>query len=184
MTPLAGFIAAVLAGWFIRDPRRAAAAVVVPFLAVLAVQTWGIAAGYDHSPPSTITSFPGMLGYWLVQVIILVPSLGIAAELGALRARSARARDGVAGAGRRAVIVCACLTLAAGVFDAVYAAQVSPVLHHLANGSPPAWGFAGMGLLIGTLVVLSVALLWVRRAERRQTAAGVRASTLSAAGRR
>ncbi len=73
MTPLAGFIVAVLAGWLIRDPRRAAAAVVVPFLAVLAVQTWGIATGYDHSPPSTITSFPGMLGYWLVQVIILVP---------------------------------------------------------------------------------------------------------------
>ncbi len=41
-----------------------------------------------------------------------------------------------------------------------------------------------MGLPIGTLVVLSVALLWVRRAERRRTAAGVRASALSAAGRR
>ena len=59
MTPLAGFIPAIIAGWLIRDPRRAAAAVVVPFLAVLAVQTWSIADGYGHSPPSTITSFPG-----------------------------------------------------------------------------------------------------------------------------
>jgi hypothetical protein len=184
MTPLAGFIAAVLAGWLIRDPRRAAAAVAVPFLAVLAAQTWGIAAGYGHSPPSTITSFPGTLGYWLVQVLILVPALGIAAELGALRARSARARDGAAGSGRRAVIVCAFLTLAAVVFDAIYAAQVSPVLHHLANGSPPAWGFAGMGLLIVTLVVLSVVLLRVHRAERRQTAAAeVRASAVLAGER-
>lgn len=40
MTPLAGFVAAIIAGWIIRDPRRAAAAVIVPFAAVLAAQTW------------------------------------------------------------------------------------------------------------------------------------------------
>lgn len=183
MTPLAGFVAAVIAGWFIPGPRRAAGAVVVPFLAVLTAQTWGIAAGYGHSPPSTITSFPGTLGYWLVQAIILAPSLGIAAELAALRARSAQARGGVAGSGRRAVIVCALLTLAAVVFDAVYAWQAAPVLHHSANGSPPAWGFAGMGLLIVTLAVLSAVLLRVRRRDGRQAAAGAQANTLSAAGR-
>ena len=183
MTPLAGFIAAIIAGWLIRDPRRAAAAVVVPFLAVLAVQTWSIADGYGHSPPSTITSFPGALGYWLVQVIILAPALGIAAELGALRARSARARGGAAGSGRRAVIVCAFLTLAAVVFDAVYAGQAAPVLHHSANGSPPPWGFAGMALLIVTLAVLSAVLLRARRSDRRQAAAGAQPGTLSAAGR-
>src|SRR5271169_974503 len=57
MTPLAGFIAAIIAGWIVRDPRRAAATVVVPFLIVLAMQTWGIAAGYGVSPPSTVTPF-------------------------------------------------------------------------------------------------------------------------------
>ena len=53
MTPLAGFVAAILAGWIIREPRRAAAAVLVPFLAVLAVQTWTLASGYGVNPPST-----------------------------------------------------------------------------------------------------------------------------------
>ncbi|HEY1917449.1 MAG TPA: hypothetical protein VGH27_17925 [Streptosporangiaceae bacterium] len=183
MTPLAGFIAAIVAGWLIRDPRRATAAIVVPFLAVLAVQSWGIAAGYDHSPPSTITSFPGTLGYWLVQLIILAPALVIAAELGALRARSARAH-GVVTSPRRAVVVSVLLTLAAGVFAAVYAAQVSPITDHLANGAPPVYGFAGMGLLFVTLVVLSVLLLWVRRTARRQAVTGAQSSVVPMAGRR
>lgn len=183
MTPLAGFIAAIIAGWLVRDARRAMAVAVVPFLVVLAVQSWGIAVGYDHSPPSTITSFPGTVGYWLVQVIILASALGIAAELGALRARPARVREGAAGSGRRAVAVCACLTLAAGVFDAVYAAHVSPIAHHLANGSPPAWGFAGMGLLSVTLAVLSALLLRGRQAARRQAAAEAQPGAVPAGDR-
>ena len=53
MTPLAGFVAAIIAGWIVRDPRRAVPAVVIPFLIVLTMQTWGIAAGDGVSPPST-----------------------------------------------------------------------------------------------------------------------------------
>jgi hypothetical protein len=94
MTPLAGLIAAIIAGWFVRDPRRAVVAVIPAFLAVLAIQTTGIALGDGHSPPSTVLSYPGALGYWLVQVIILAPALIIAAELGALRARPAAAAAG------------------------------------------------------------------------------------------
>jgi hypothetical protein len=183
MTPLAGFIAAVIAGWLVCGVRRAMAVAVVPFLVVLAVQSWGIAAGYDHSPPSTITSFPGTLGYWLVQVIILAPALGIAAEMGALRARPERPHDRAAGPGRRAIVVCGVLTLAAGVFDAIYAAQVSPITHHLANGSPPPWGLAGMGLLFVTLAVLSAVLLRGRRAARRQAAAQAQPSAVPAGDR-
>src|ERR1700735_2043921 len=77
MTPLAGFIAAILAGWIIREPRRAAAAVLVPFLAVLGVQTWSLAAGDGSNPPSTIHG----VSYWVVQVIILAFALGIATQL-------------------------------------------------------------------------------------------------------
>ena len=130
MTPPAGFVAAVVAGWLVRDPRRAVATVVVPFLAVLAAQIVGA------SPPGVAVSPPehghqlsrGCLGYWLVQVIILVPLASASRPSSGLCGPGRRGRvDGVAGAGRRAVIVCACLTLAAGVFDAVYAAQVSPV---------------------------------------------------------
>lgn len=182
MTPLAALIAAIVAGWFVRDPRRAAVAVIPPFLAVLAIQTAGIALGDGHSPPSTVTSYPGALSYWLVQVIILAPALGIAAELGALRARPAQANS-EARSGRRAVVVAAVLTLAAGVFDTIEAIQAAPVLHHNANGSPPAYGLAGIGLLIVTLAVLS-ALLLRRRAARRQLPTSAQPSTVPAGGRR
>jgi hypothetical protein len=170
MTPLAGFIVAIVAGWLIRDARRAAAAVIVPFLAVLALQTYGIGAGYGHSPPSTVTSYPGAIGYWLVQLIILAPALFIAAGLGSLRT----------GNGRSAVRVSAGLTLAAGVFDLIYALQASPVRHHLANGSPPWYGFAGMGVLVISVVVLGALLLRRRLATRRQIPAGVAASAVPA----
>ena len=86
MTPLAGFVAAILAGWIIREPRRAAAAILVPFLAVLAVQTWTLAAGHGDNPPSTIHG----VSYWVVQAIILAFALGIATQL-AIVLRAGRA---------------------------------------------------------------------------------------------
>jgi hypothetical protein len=43
VTPLAGLIIAIVAGWFVRDARRAVLAVIPAFLAVLATQTIGIA---------------------------------------------------------------------------------------------------------------------------------------------
>src|SRR5271170_3383711 len=82
MTPIAGFVIAVLAGLMVRNGRRAASVILVPWLVVLAYQSWYIAAGRAISPPSTVTQFPSAIGYWLVQVIILAPALGIAAQLG------------------------------------------------------------------------------------------------------
>lgn len=174
MTPLAGFIAAVVAGWLIRDARRTTVAVIVPFLAVLALQTYGIGAGYGNSPPSTVLSYPGAISYWVVQVIILAPALVIAAGLGSLRA----------GNGRPAFWVSAGLTLAAGVFDLVYALNASPVRHHLANGSPPAYGLIGIGVLIVTAVVLGALMLRRRLTTRRRTPAGAATSAVPAAERR
>jgi hypothetical protein len=54
MTPLAGFVLAVVAGWITRDGRRAAAIIIIPFLAMTALQTYGIADGRGVSPPSTV----------------------------------------------------------------------------------------------------------------------------------
>jgi hypothetical protein len=181
MTPLAGLIAAIVAGWFVRDGRRAIMAIIVPFLAVLAMQSYGIAAGYGHSPPSTVTSYPGAIAYWVVQVIILAPALFIAAGLGSLRAGG---RGTAARAAATAVRVSAGLTLAAGVFDLSYALQASPVRHHLVNGSPPVYGLAGMGLLIVCVAVLGVLLLRRRLAARRQAPAGVASSAIPAGERR
>jgi hypothetical protein len=174
MTPLAGFIAAIVAGWLIRDGRRATAAVIVPFLAVLALQSYGIAAGYDHSPPSTVLSYPGAIGYWVVQLIILAPALFIAAGLGSLRT----------GNGRPAVMVSAGLTLAAGVFDLIYALHTAPVRDHLANGSPPWYGFTGMGALAVSVVVLGALLLRRRLTSRRQAPAGAAARAVPVSERR
>jgi hypothetical protein len=179
MTPLAGFIAAIIAGWYVRNSRYALAAIVAPFLVVLGVQTWSIGAGLGHSPPSTVTSYPGAFGYWIVQVLIVAFPVAIALELGALRAPGAvtgRARQ-------RAVVVSTGLTLVAGVFSVIFAVQASPVLHHSANGSPPAWGFAGMGLNLVVAVVLGAVVLRRRRVARRAAAAGVRAGAVPA-GRR
>ena len=88
MTPLAGFVAAVIAGWIIRDPRRAAAAVVVPFLAVLAAQTWILASGRGDNPPSTVHG----LSYWIFQAIFLAFALGITTQLAILRRAGSRPR--------------------------------------------------------------------------------------------
>ncbi len=176
MTPLAGFIIAVVAGWIVRDPRRAAANVIVPFLAVLAAQSWRIAAGDGTSPPGTVTSFPHAAGYWVLQAIFLALALGIAAELGALRARRAL-HDPAARAGRRAVIAAAVLAALTAVFDAVYVLASAPVRHHAAEGAPPVPGAAGMVLCIVTFAVLSVLTFRHRRAVARARAAAAVPST-------
>jgi hypothetical protein len=175
MTPLAGFIAAIIAGWLIRDARRATAAVIVPFLAILALQTYGIGAGYGHSPPSTVLSYPSAISYWVVQVIILAPALLIAAGVGSLRAGQP---------GRPAIWVSAGLTFAAGVFDLVYALQAAPVHHHLANGSPPWYGLVGIATLFITAAVTAAMLLRRRLTSRRRTPAAVATSAVPAAERR
>jgi hypothetical protein len=156
MTPITGFVIAIIAGLMVRSPRRAAAVVVVPYLAVAAAQSWMIASGRGISPPSTVTGWPDLIGYWLVQLIFFLLPLGIAAELAALRARRADP-DAVAAGMRRSLIrasaVEATLTVA---FLIGYLLDSAPVQHHSADGSPPAQGFIGMVLCLGTFVVLSV----------------------------
>ncbi|MFZ0172201.1 MAG: hypothetical protein WAL04_11015, partial [Acidimicrobiales bacterium] len=69
MTPIAGLIIAMIAGFMVANGRRAASVVLVPWLVVLAYQSWYIASGRAISPPSTVTQFPSTIGYWFVQVI-------------------------------------------------------------------------------------------------------------------
>jgi hypothetical protein len=182
MTPLAGFVAAIIAGWIIRDPRRAAAAVVVPFLAVLAAQTWILAAGRNVNPASTVTPFSHAISYYVFQVIFLAFALGIAAELGALlRARSAA--DG-AGAGRRTLQASAVLAVLTAAFVVGYLVDSAPVRHHHANSPLPASGVVGIGACVVALVVLSVLTLRGRRASARQRLADSSPGTAVSGGRR
>ncbi len=181
MTPLAGFVAAIIAGWIVRDPRRAAAVTLVPFLIVLAMQTWDIAAGDGVSPPSTVTPFPGAIGYYVFQVIFLGLALGIAAELAVLRRARKPAGDST-GAGRRMALAAVLLAGLAVVFDASWLLDTAPVRHHSADGAPPAQGLAGIGLCIVTFVVLSVLTIRNRRAARAKLA-GTGASAVMAGER-
>jgi len=179
MTPLAGFVAAILAGWIIREPRRAAAAVLVPFLAVLAVQTWTLAAGHGNNPPSTVHG----VSYWLVQAIVLAFVLGIATQLAsALRTRSA-AGDG-AGASRRALQATAVLLVLTAVFLTAVVLESKPVLHHNANSPLPWYGATGILACVASLVVLTVLRILQRRAGARQKLAAASPGTTVASGRR
>ena len=162
MTPLAGFVAAILAGWIIREPRRAAAAILVPFLAVLAVQTWTLAAGRGDNPPSTIHG----VSYWVVQLIILAVTLGIATQLAiVLRARPSEQN---AGASRRALQATAVLLVVTAASLTGIVLTSKPVPHHNASSPLPWYGAAGILACVASLVVLTVLHIRQRRASARQ----------------
>ena len=172
MTPLAGFVAAIIAGWIIRDPRRAAITATVPFLIVMIVQTLSIDAGDGHSPPSTVYPISGAISYYVVQAILLGFTLGIATELAAVR-RARMPADDRAGAGRRTALAAAVLAGLTVIVEAALLLVAAPVPHHSAEGAPPAQGLIGIGLFIVTLAVLSVLVIRDRRAAgRAKLAAG------------
>ncbi len=184
MTPLAGFVAAILAAWIIREPRRAAAAIIVPFLAVLAVQTWTLASGRGNNPPST----PQGVSYWIFQAIALAFALGIATQLAIiLRARSAAGdKQDDEGAARRAPQATALLLVLAAAFVVGVVLTSPPVLHHNPNSPLPLTGVVGILALVGGLVVVTVLHLIQRRAGARQRklAVGDNTATPVAGGRR
>ena len=187
MTPLAGFVAAILAGWIIREPRRAAAAVLVPFLAVLGVQTWSLAAGHGSNPPSTIHG----VSYWVVQVIILAFALGIATQLAiVLRARpgghaaAGDAAGDAAGASRRALQATAVLLVLTAAFVIGFVLDSKPVLHHNANSPLPWYGATGILACVASVVVLTVLRILQRRAGARQQKLAAASPGTPVAGRR
>jgi hypothetical protein len=171
MTPIAGLILAVIAGLLVANSRRATSVVLAPWLLVLAYQSWYIASGRAISPPSTVTQFPSTIGYWLVQVIILAPALGIAAQLGASGLRRHPVSSIVLA--RRAWMASA-LGVAAAVVVIVFGFVLFPhqggtvaAGHHSADGSPPVIGVVGiLGSYIGC-AVLGVKTLVRRRTSKR-----------------
>jgi hypothetical protein len=166
MTPIAGFVIAILAGLIVSNGRRAAAVVLVPWLVVLAYQSWYIATGRAVSPPSTVTQFPSTIGYWLVQLIILAPALGIAAQLGAFGNR--RYPLSAAALARRAWIATALGVTASAVIIVLGFILFRQdggtvfVTHHSSNGSPPLIGTLGLLLSFATCAGLGM-MTFIRR---------------------
>jgi hypothetical protein len=170
MTPIAGFIIAIIAGLTVRNARRATAVALIPWLVVLGYQSWYIASGRAVSPPSTVTDFPSAIGYWLVQLIILAPCLGIAAQLGASGSGlHPLGRDGLV---RRAWIATsvslavAVLVILCGFVWFRQQGGTVYVAHHSADGSPPVIGIVGLLMSFATCGVLAVMTLRRRRLAR------------------
>ncbi len=144
---------------------------ILPFLAVLAVQTWGLAAGDGVSPPDTVYPFSGAISYYVVQAIILAVTLAIALLLGAVRSRGARSRgaeagDGLAGTSRSTVVAAVAVGLLTAAFVTFAVIDAAPHSHK-ASGNPPLQGFIGLGVILISLIVLGVTLLAGHRSDRR-----------------
>lgn len=186
MTPIAGLIIAMIAGFMVANGRKAASVVLGPWLVVLAYQSWYIASGRAISPPSTVTQFPSTIGYWLVQVIILAPALGIAAQLGA---SGLRRHPVSAIVPARRVWMASAFGVAAAVVAIVFGFVLFPhqggtvaAGHHSSSGSPPLIGMVGiLGSYIGC-AALGVRTLVRRRASKRAgSVTPVRAAATAAA---
>jgi hypothetical protein len=177
MTGVVGIFLAIAAGLIVSSRRQLAIAIVVPFVAVLIVQTWRLAAGHGVSPPSTVNAFPQLIGYYLVQVIILGLAL-LDADL--IRIRIARRPAASAGSEERrrqtskALVIN--VVLSAVVVQSFYLerALVDPgsVNHHTAGGSPPLVAMLCMLASVLVLVVLGTMTLLTRRTRSRSDALG------------
>jgi hypothetical protein len=171
VTGVVGILLALVAGFLVTDRRRAIVVVVLPFLAVLAVQTWGIASGRAVSPPSTVNRFPDLVAYYVVQLIILGFAVAITLEIGALRSGAGRGDgQGPGRAGLALVINCAVpgLVFAAFRLDRPLFDPGSTV-RHSSSGHPPVLGIVGIGLSVVVCVVLGLLLLgrrWRARPNR------------------
>jgi hypothetical protein len=147
----------------------------------LAYQSWYIASGRAVSPPSTVTHFPSAVGYWLVQVIILVPALGVA---GLLARRTASGPD-PRGLARRTQLASA-LGLAASVIIILFGfvwfrpqGGTVYVAHHSSGGSPPLIGM--LGLLAEFVTFAGLGLIAFRRRRTARVAHPVRSGQAAAA---
>jgi hypothetical protein len=187
MTPIAGFFIAIIAGWIVAEPRRAAAAVVLPYLAVTAVQTWLLANNFGINPPSTVTPFSGAISYYVVQLIFFITTVAIAAELAVVRRHALAAKaspvNPPAGSWYRAAVAEALCTSGVVVLLVSWMTTSALVSQHATNGGPPAQGIAGIALSLVGFVVLGVAALRAhRKAARAAHAAPARAEMTAGQG--
>jgi hypothetical protein len=152
MTGTVAVLLALVAGWLAAGRPQAAMVVFWPFLAVLAIQTWGIAAGHAVSPPSTVTAFPGLIEYYLVQALILALALGIALETNAFRRASED--HTVLAYGINGILVA--LVVVGFTLDRHFF-EPGSVARHSSSGSPPVLGLVGIGLLVLVFAAVSCA---------------------------
>jgi hypothetical protein len=161
MTVLAAFFLAILAGWIVREPRRAALTVILPYLAMVAVQTWGLANGYGINPPDTVTPFSGAISYYVVQLVFLLITAAIAAELAVVRARATT--PPFAGPWLRTAVATAIGATATLWLLVGWLAGAKLVAHHSSTSGTPLVAVLGIGLDLIGVIGLGVAAIVARR---------------------
>jgi hypothetical protein len=134
-----------------------------------------IASGRAISPPSTVNDFPSAIGYWLVQVIILAPALGIAALVAA---RQANRISGPALARPTGIAIVTGTAVAIVIIELGFVAfphegGTQYLHHHSSDGSPPLIGLLGLLLSFATCAILGGLALRRRHASRRHEAASL-----------
>jgi hypothetical protein len=154
---------AICAGLMVADRRRMTWALLLPYLAVLGVQTWGLWVGRGVNPPSTVNAFPGAIGYYVVQLLIFGLAFAVADQLRIRRVR--RSTTTVDGQHQLSVTVMINLVISAvlvGLWQ-LHRNFFDPgnTHTHTGNGSPPLLGVLGMGALLVSFAVLMA--LAVRR---------------------
>jgi hypothetical protein len=174
MTLIAAFFLAIIAGWIVREPRRAAATVVLPYLAMVAVQTWSLANGYGINPPDTVTPLSGAVSYYVVQLVFGLTTVAIAAELAVVRryaaARRGEPADSPATSWHQTAVAAAVCATGTLVLLVAYLSNVKLVSHHSTSGGTPLQGTIGIGLSLIGFLVLGVAAIRAIRAQRRAAA--------------
>jgi Kef-type K+ transport system membrane component KefB len=171
MTAISAILLALMTGWLVPAPRLAIAAFLGPWLAALIYQTATIGLGYAVSPPQTVSQFPRVIGYVVVNAIILALGLTLTALISERRSRSVQhagrqiMRDMV----KRGTLTGTVAVAALIVLDiADHALLVWPesTAHHTSNPSPPLFGILSIALCLIGIAVLGTAALRRRAATR------------------
>jgi hypothetical protein len=169
VTGLVCILLAVAAGLIVSTRRQLLIVIGAPLLAILVVQTWAIGAGKGVSPPSTVTAFPGLIGYYVVQLIIFGLAFGAADQI---RMRRVRGSGGPAvdegRQTRKALVINGLLDVAVVVAFVSAHSLLDPgsVTHHKTNGSPPIAGVLGILSCALVFAVLGVMTLVSRKRGR------------------
>jgi hypothetical protein len=171
MTAISAILLALITGWMVPAPRLAMAAFIGPWLVVLIYQTAGIGLGHAVSPPQTVTQFPRVIGYVVVNAVILALGLTLSALIGERRSRAVpdAGRQTAREMAKRATLAGTVVVAALIVLDiADHAVLVWPesTAHHTTNPSPPLFGILSIALCLIGIAVLGTAALRRRAAAR------------------
>ena len=184
MTAVSALLLALIAGWLAPAPRLAMAAFCGPWLVALIYQTADIGLGYAVSPPQTVTQFPRVIGYVVVNAVILALGLTLSALIGERRSRAVpdagrpTAREMVNRAALAGTVVVAAL-ICLDIVDHAVLVWPESTAHHTTNPSPPLSGILSIALCLVGIAVLGTARRRHRAAARPSDQGSARTSPVS-----